>query len=264
VSESRRVTERDLEVLAFLAEHRLVLAAHVQALLGVGDSVAYRRLAGLAANGLVEHARVLHGQPGWYRITRAGLALIGSELPPPRFDLRCYRHDIGLAWLGIAASRGALGAVDRVVSERSMRSCDGKPEVRSGERAPFGVRLGGAGPGGQTRLHYPDLLLIGPRERRVAIELELSSKGRRRLETILAGYGADPSVSGVLFLADRAVTRREVSSAAARLGISDIVHVQRFAWEAGARPRAAGGAPAARAPAAIGAARGLEREGLAR
>ena len=233
------VTERDHGVLAFVAEHRLVLAAHVQALLGVGESVAYRRLRALTANGLLDHTRVLYGQPGWYQITRSGLAMIGSGLPPPRIDLRCYKHDLGVAWLWLAASRGAFGPIETVVSERTMRSRDASrtlasaPGERLGETSsegepPFGVRLGGVGAGGVMRLHYPDLLLIGPRGERVAVELELSAKGRRRLETILAGYGAEPNVGAVLYLAEKTAIRREVQSTAARLGIADLVRVQRF------------------------------------
>ena len=245
------MTERDREILAFVAEHRLVLAGHAQTLLGVSESVAYRRLGGLTARDLLEHSRVLHEQPGWYQITRRGLALIGSDLPRPRVDLRCYRHDIGVAWVWLAASRGAFGRVDRIVSEREMRSRDaacaaadraasarGELAVDAGNdrRPPFGVRLGGVGPGGQIRLHYPDVLLIGRAGERVAIELELSEKGGRRLETILAGYGADPSIGAVLYLAEKPGIRREVKSAAARLRISDLVHVHPVAWPSAARP----------------------------
>jgi hypothetical protein len=32
-------------------------------------------------------------EPDCFRVTRAGLALIGSELPAPQFDPR-YRHDV--------------------------------------------------------------------------------------------------------------------------------------------------------------------------
>jgi len=246
---SRLVTGRDRELLAFVAEHRIVLAAHAQALLGVSESVAYRRLSGLTARGLLKHTRVLHEQPGWYQATRRGLAMIGSDLPTPSIDLRCYRHDIGAAWLWLAATRGAFGPVERVVSEREMRSGDaaraaaermaaarGDPATGTGA-APYGVRLGGVGPGGRTRLHYPDLLLlVGARQERVAIELELSFKGRRRLDTILAGYAAEPSIAAVLYLAEKPAIRREIESSAARLRISDLVRVHRFRSTPAAHP----------------------------
>jgi len=90
----------------------------------------------------------------------------------------------------------------------------------------LGVRLGGLGPRGQERLHYPDLLLHTTDGRRVALELELSSKGHR-LETILAGYGADPRIDGVVYLVESAAVARSVQAAARRLGVSSLVHVQR-------------------------------------
>jgi len=257
---STLVTERDREMLAFIAEHRFVLAGHVQTLLGVSESVAYRRLGVLTTKGLLDHTRVLHGQPGWYQITRAGLALIASDLPPPRMDLRSYAHDIGVAWLRLAATGGTFGLVERAVSERTMRSVDAartlaavrgerRVEISDDQAPPFGVRLGGLGPRGVIRLHYPDLLLIGPRDERVAIELELSAKGRRRLETILAGYGAEPRIAAVLYLADKATIRREVRRSAARLGLSELVHVQGFMPAAAGRPP--GPKERTRSPAAI-------------
>jgi hypothetical protein len=264
---STLVTERDRRLLAFVAEHRIVLVGHVQALLGVSGSVAYGRLRGLTGSGLLQYSRVLHGEPGWYQITRAGLAMIDSDLPTPRLDLRCYRHDIGVAWLWLAASRGAFGGVERIVSEREMRSRDAAcaagrsgfdwsgadrgervPEAGGDAATPFGVHLGGVGPRGQARLHYPDLLLVGRAGERVAIELELTAKGGRRLETILIGYGAEPSIAAVLYLAEKPRIRREVAAAAARLGISDLIHVQPVAWPAAS---AASEAPA-RAPVRAG------------
>jgi hypothetical protein len=247
---SSHVTERDLRILAFVAEHRIVVSAHVQALIGVGESVAYGRLRALTKRGLLDYDRLLHGRPGWYQITRRGLAIIDSELPAPRLDLHCYRHDIGAAWTWLAASRGAFGRVERIVSEREMRSRDGVSAAAGGARGerapdageerepPYGVHLGGVGARGQIRLHYPDLLLIGPGGERVAVELELSAKGGRRLETILAGYGADPSISAVLYLAEKPAIQRGVRAAAARLGISDRVHVHPLAWAPRADPDA--------------------------
>ncbi|HWF36270.1 MAG TPA: hypothetical protein VG295_12910 [Solirubrobacteraceae bacterium] len=259
---ARQVTERDGRILGFIAEHRIVLVAHVQALLEVSDTVAYRRLRALATGGLLSHEQVLHRQPGWYQITRTGLGMIGSDLPPPRRDLSCYRHDIGVAWVWLASSRGAFGDVERMVSEREMRSRDGARLAAGGGGTPFGVPLGGVGPRGRPRLHYPDLLLVGPGGERVAVELELSAKGGRRLETIIAGYGAEPGIAAVLYLTDKPGIAREVRSAAARLGISDLVRVRAVAWPAAA------GAPQAREReqerARGGARRGDERGALAR
>jgi hypothetical protein len=160
-------------------------------------------------------------------ITRAGLSLIGSSLPPPDLDLRVYAHDVGVAWLWLAARNGTFGALAETVSERRMRSHDARRDSDPRPPEPLGVRLGGVGPRGQERLHYPDLLLRTADDRRIALELELSAKGRTRLETILAAYGADPRIDGVVYLVDKAAVARSVTAAARRLGVSSRLHIQR-------------------------------------
>jgi hypothetical protein len=233
------VTERDRRLLEFIAEHRLVLAAHVEALLAVSPGAAGARLRALSAAGMLTHERLLHRRPGHYQITGTGLALIRSDLPRPRIDLRCYEHDIGAAWLWLAAHRGAFGALREVLAERQLRSLDGRADGRA---RPYGVRLGGVGPRGQERLHYPDLLLTTATGHRIALELELSTKGRSRREKILAGYGADPRIDAVVYLVQERnpQLRRAIRASAARLGISDRVHVQRVRMPRGEAVASAG------------------------
>ena len=227
-----------------MAEHRLVLAAHVQGLLGISASAAATRLRALAAGGFVSSQRIFHAQPAAHQITRHGLRAIGSSLPAPRIDLRCYQHDVDLAWLWLVARAGRFGPMGQVLSERQIRSQDASCE---GQAEPLGVRLGGVGPQGRDRLHYPDLMLITPRGRRIGVELELSSKGQARREKILAGYGADARVDAVLYLVKDRSVASSIESSARRLGISSRVHVQ---WARSTGPAA--GAPATHAPERTG------------
>ena len=238
-----RLTERDRLALAFAAEHRLVLGAQMQALLGVSAAAAAKRLRALVGVGHLISERQLHGQPGCYQITRSGLGAIESTLPRPRaVDLSCYRHDVGLGWLWLHARAGRFGPARDVVAERRMRSQD----RRDGDRdARFGVRLGGPGPGGGERLHYPDLLVELQSGHRVAFELELTSKSRRRREGILAGFAGDRRIDVVAYLVDRPASGRAIARSAARLGIADLVHVQPVSFDP---PRSVGGG-AERSPA---------------
>jgi len=228
-----RLTERDLELLSFLAEHRLSLPAHVAVLLGTSAGTAAARLARLAEARLLKRETALPGDPSWYRITRRGLAVIGSSLPTPKLDLRSYQHDVGVAWLWLAARGGAFGPVAEILGERRLRSHDGAR--MPGEEA-LAVRLGGFGPRGHERLHYPDLVLRTADGRRIALELELTPKAHTRLETILGGYGADPRFDGVVYLVERAAIARSVRNAARRLGVSDLVAIRRVRLAAGSRP----------------------------
>jgi hypothetical protein len=259
-----RLTDRDRDVLAFVADHRLVLAEQVQALLGVSARTATARLGALASAGLLSKERVFFQQPACYQITRQGLGAIGSELRAPRgIDLSCYAHDVGLGWVWLAARAGAFGRLRGVLSERQLRSRDARPERAS---EPLAVRLGGFGPAGRARLHYPDLLLHTASGHRVAVELELSGKGRVRREKILTGYAADARIDAVLYLVRRPGVARELRASAAKVGISSLVHVQSVQWgesmRALDRSATAQRAPApkrARAPERLRAPRGASQ-----
>lgn len=232
-----RLTERDEQALSFLAEHRLALPAHVAVLLGTSASAATARLNKLANAGLLKRQPAFPGEPRWYQITHDGLAVIGSSLGTPRVDLRTYEHDVGVGWLWLAARGGTFGPLQEIVGERRLRSHDASREP-GGE--PLAVRLGGFGPHGRERLHYPDLVLRTVDGRRVALELELTPKSRTRLETILAGYGADPRFAGVVYLVKRTSLARSVQAAARRVGIAPLVHVQRVRSTVSTNANAAG------------------------
>jgi DNA-binding MarR family transcriptional regulator len=219
-----RLTDPDLELLSFLAEHRLVLPTHIAVLLGVSRATATTRLNKLANAGLLKRRPAFPDEPRWYQITHTGLAVIGSSLPAPRVDLRAYEHDVGVAWLWLAARGGTFGALEEIIAERRLRSLDGS---RDQGAEPLAVRLGGFGPHGGEKLHYPDLVLRTADGRRVALELELTPKTRTRLETILSGYGADPRFDRVVYLVSSPAVARSVQAAARRLGISELVHLQR-------------------------------------
>lgn len=202
----------------------MALTDHVVALLDTTDHGAAARLGRLAKAGYIDSVRLFHNQPAMHLIARDGLKVLGSTLPPPKVDVHSYQHDVGVAWLWIAARRGTFGPLRDIVGERRMRSHDG---VRDRDSEPFAVKLGGLGPWGRERLHYPDLLLRTVDGRQVALELELSSKGRARRERILAGYAGDPRFDGVVYLVQNASIARSVQAAARRLGIASLVHLQR-------------------------------------
>jgi hypothetical protein len=272
------ISERDRAALEFAAEHKLVLAAQVGVLLRVSEQTAARRLRALRDGRLMVEDRPYAGHPSCYQVTAAGLRAIGGRIGAPKpIDRAHYRHDVGLGWLWLAARAGVWGELAAVVSERTMRSRDGSAQHLPAVTAPdrFGVRLGGYGPSGRERLHYPDLLLVDRHGHRIADELELSAKERPRREKILAGYAADPRIDAVLYLVDRPAVGAAISASARRFGISDLVHVQPVKWGNDAPPaasdraatrtsrRAASRAQASRAQAQAQARRGRPARGEA-
>jgi hypothetical protein len=222
-------------------------------LCGISVDAAARRLRRLQVGGLLDRDRPFTEQPPCFQITRAGLGTLESRLRPPRaVDRAHYRHDVGVGWLWLAARAGVWGESSEIVSERRMRSADGSRDAHdpiSGEPR-FGIRLGGTGAGGRERLHYPDLLLVDGAGNRIAVELELSAKGRTRRETILAGYAADARIDAILYLVDRPAVGASVAGTARRLGIADLVHIQPVRWGQSAAARSGGAGRSARHPGA--------------
>jgi DNA-binding transcriptional ArsR family regulator len=218
------ITERDRRILAFAAEQRFVLAAHIGTLLEISTPAASARLRALREAGYLTDSKLFEDEPRLYQVRTAGLRAIGSDLPrPPKVDLSLYRHEAGLAWLSVAAHRGMFGSLQQVVSERRMRSED----RRAGDRQPpFGVRLGGVGRDGRPRLHYPDLVLVTDTGHRIAFELELTMKEPRRRERILAAYAADQQIDAVIYLVDHPARRRAMQESVRRVGIADRVRVE--------------------------------------
>jgi DNA-binding transcriptional ArsR family regulator len=237
----------DAELLRFAGEHRFVLASQLARLLDRPLPSVQRTLRRLRAAGLLKSERLLRHEPAAYRVTRAGLATAGSDLRAPgAIDLAEYRHDVGLAWLDVAARRGRFGEVREVVGERRMRSEDRRADRPDG--APrHGVALA---PGRGPRLHYPDLTVVTGGGHRVAFELELSTKAPAHRERILAAYAADPRVDVVVYLVPTRAAGEAILRSATRAGARDKLRVQRFAWAGGRAPgeppHAARRAPVAR------------------
>ncbi len=249
-AEPLRLTEPDRTLLEFLAEHRIVRANHVARLLEVSLPAARHRLRRLCHAGCVSDGRLYADQPKHYQITRDGLRRAGSALPAPRLDQMEYRHDVGVAWLWLAARSGRFGSLREIHSERHMRSHDKRAQDGSDR---FGVRVIGEGPSGGELTHYPDMLLRTAAGNRVAIELELSSKSPARLERIIGRYAADRRFDAVVYLVDDDRRARQIRAAAAKLGASRFIHVQRVEWtERAGPPRSGRGAAraAARGPGA--------------
>jgi hypothetical protein len=230
-----------------------VLAAQVALLEGIGLDPARHRLAALARAGYLTRECRYVAEPYAYAVTRAGRGAAGSDLSQPRkLDPALYAHDVGVTWLTAAARRGLFGELSQVVSERRMRSEDGRED---GGREPHGVRYIGSGgvgsPAGGRRLHYPDLTVVTASAQRVAFELELQLKGAARRERILSAYAGDPRFDAVVYLVATPRDRRMLEASARRAGLEGRLHVQLFRWSGGREPGmppAAGRTAARRTP----------------
>jgi hypothetical protein len=131
--------------------------------------------------GLLDHARIFHGQPGVFLATRSGLSIAELELPPARIDIRTYGHDLELSSVVIELER-EFGP-ERVRTEREMRAADTDLGPPATKRQRFAVALSGARgqlqltPAGHPRLHFPSSV---PRARPPTECWPSSSNGLRK------------------------------------------------------------------------------------
>jgi hypothetical protein len=214
-----------------------VLAAQVALLEAIGLDAARHRLAALTRAGYLTSERRYVAEPHAYTVTRDGRGAAGSDLSQPRkLDPALYAHDVGVTWLTAAAHRGLFGELSQVVSERRMRTEDGRHTSEDG-REPHGVRyIGGGWAGNGRRLHYPDLTVVTASGQRVAFELELQLKGAARRERILSAYAGDPRFDAVVYLVATPKDRRMLEASARRAGLEDRFYVQRFRWSGDREP----------------------------
>lgn len=178
------VTAVDLEIICFLARMRLATALQLSCAMAMRPDRVYRRTRFLHGAGLIRYERVMAGRPGVYLATRRGVALAGCPVRAGRMDLGTYRHDLAMVSLSLELLGSHAGS--RWRSEREIRSS---------------IDLGEFG-------HVPDGVLMRSTDA-VAVELELTPKGFRRLGRILRYYARCREYGEVwYFLTDAAALTR--------------------------------------------------------
>jgi hypothetical protein len=210
-------TSRDAQIVAWIGCVGAAGAEHVRERFGMARRTAYRRLASLTADGLLEHRTVLYGWPGMYSATARGLRWQGLErLRVFRVRPGGFEHAWRVAAVTAALHRELPGW--RAIGEREIRvlEADGgesvaSARVRSTERAA-------------AMLHRPDLALVSPRGRVAAVEVELSVKAPVRLERICRGWCRARHLGHVYYLATPPAARA-VTRAVRALRASDMVSV---------------------------------------
>src|SRR3954451_10298680 len=144
---------------------------------GLGRTAAYCRVATLVEAGLLQRLEILRESPSLIRATRKGLRYAGLSLRVAAISPGSVDH-----WLRCASTALELRyefAPELILAERELRQIE-----RTEGRPIFSARIRDRY-SGEDRLHRPDLaILVG--ERPIAIEVELTPKGRHRLETIVA------------------------------------------------------------------------------
>lgn len=169
----RRISGRDLEVLGFVARFGVVPRSAMARWAGTAKTVTAEREKRLRDAGCVEVSRPWLSPEPVVVATGEGLAACGRpELPKARVSTRTLRHFAVAAHLAVDLER----AGEELLSERQLLAHE-----RAMGRRDFSIRLRG-----EDKHHRPDMIALG--EPPSIIEVELTPKGKARLDEIITGW----------------------------------------------------------------------------
>lgn len=186
---SLRLTDRDIEILRWLAGFGGATATQIARRFRSGYSYTSRRLTQLLSAGLLSRERFLYRRGGLYAVTANGLAVLGSDLPVDEPRLAAFEHELAVVDLAIAAE--LAGA--RVLTRRQMQTL----ETPLAGAVDDGVLLYAVQLADEVR-HFPDLLLERA-DGRWAVEVELNDVRGDALEAVLRAYAGAAHLAGVIY-----------------------------------------------------------------
>lgn len=174
-----RFVERDEHILKWINGFGFASANQIMRFMGVKKSACYSRLKKLVNAGYLQHEYVLHGSSGVYKVTQQGVLASCDHLKGyGEIRLGTFKHDLALVDLSLGLCELLGGSF---IGQRHIRHDEG---------------LSGVGKIGHVAdgYYYQNIS-----EKPVAIELELSIKGRARLHSIIEDYSINLSVSEVWY-----------------------------------------------------------------
>lgn len=188
-----RLMPRDEQVLKWINGFGCVTADQIARFLGVPKPAFYHRLKKMTEAGFLTHEYVLHGCAGVYKLTKLGTQICGDGLSPLKeINLGIFRHDLALVDLSLDITQELKG---EILPHRRIRR-------------DLGLR--GVGQAGHIADAY---FYAATLDKPVAIELELTMKGRTRLNEIINNYGGDLSVREVWYFSPERGVRSAVEKA---------------------------------------------------
>lgn len=242
-----RLTERDHQMLTFLARYRLATIGQLARHFDTSETALRNRLPRLEKAGLLAWAYTGQTKPKVWTITDTGLKVCGAHLSAPTISWGTLRHTLGLVDLGTTFEQ----AGELVVTEREIRAAatrdiptarmktaidirkalntdpnaDSATSAASGYIVPMAGRAWG---------HIPDMVLVRqPFETgapgSIAIELELTRKNLSDWRNIITAYRDAGQFATVVYYVTDADVEKAVTATVRQLNATDRVQVLRFA-----------------------------------
>jgi predicted transcriptional regulator len=162
-----QLTKRDEAILCFINEAGFCVMPQIQREFNIKFPRSYQIMKRLVDGGYVVHEQIFKSKHGIYYVTRKGAE--NTLLPPlSHIALGSYKHQLTIT--DIRQQLRVKHPDTKWVSERHLKQ----------QKFYYGI--------GKTG-HIADGILVFPNKRKIAIEIELSMKGKNRLEKILNAYG---------------------------------------------------------------------------
>ena len=178
-----RLTERDIEIIQFINEFGFCEMNQIEEKFFLNKPRNYEIMRRLVKNGFVNHERIFFRRPGIYYASAKGSGY--TDLPVvDRLLTNQYIHQISIIKVYLKLQQ--LYPDASWISERRLKH----------EKFYDGI--------GKTG-HISDGIFLFPDGRRIAIEVEMSVKGKNRIEKILREYGADLSIKEVWYYCSKRV-----------------------------------------------------------
>ena len=172
-----KMTKRDIAIMEFIHEFWFCEITQIEQKFGLKKPRSYQIMQRLVREKLVIHERVFHGRNGIFYLSRLGASHF--DLPAmTNVPIAIYDHQ--LAIIDMYFKLMHLYPEAQWVSERKLI------------RDRFAKGIGSIG-------HVADGLLVFPDDRQIAIEVELTMKGKLRLEKIFKAYAGQFQIKEIWY-----------------------------------------------------------------
>ncbi|OGT38344.1 MAG: hypothetical protein A3F11_05830 [Gammaproteobacteria bacterium RIFCSPHIGHO2_12_FULL_37_14] len=172
-----KLTERDIEILSFINDFGFCEIIQIEKKFGLHRPRSYQVMQRLSKEKLVIHERVFHGRNGIFYLSKMGASHF--DLPAiTNVPVAIYDHQLAIIDTYFRLIR--LYPEAQWISERRLK------------RDRFAKGIGGLG-------HIADGLLVFPDDRQIAIEVELTMKGKLRLEKIFKAYASQFDIKEIWY-----------------------------------------------------------------
>lgn len=203
-----QLTDRDKSILSFINESGFCVMPQIQREFDLRFPRSYQVMKRLVDGGYLVHDQIFKHKHGIYYLTKKGAA--HTSLPPlSQISLGGYKHQLIIT--NLRQQLCTQYPHSKWISERYLKQ----------QKFYYGI--------GKTG-HIADGILIFPDGSKIAIEVELSMKGKRRIEKILSAYGGQLEIAEAwYFCADPVI--RPLSSLATNKSYIKIHSLKEFIYE---------------------------------